>query len=132
MSIRFILFSLVVMISFGGVSAKGNKGACKEDVQKFCKDVKKGHGAIWKCLENNQANLSQKCQDRLAKGKERMKKAHEACQADEEKLCSSVKKGEGRMIKCLHKNFDQLSDSCKSVMKKHHGKMKKKEVKEDE
>jgi hypothetical protein len=35
--------------------------ACKPDTDKFCKDIKPGHGRIIKCLKQNEAQLSAPC-----------------------------------------------------------------------
>ncbi len=95
-------------------------GPCREDVEKFCKDVKPGGGAIIRCLKEKEDQLSQSCKDHHAKMKEHRKDMKEACHADAEKLCSD-QKGKERM-KCMHENKDKLSEACKkevSEMKEH-------------
>lgn len=44
--------------------------ACGADMDKFCKDVKAGHGEKAKCLKAHEAELSQVCKDKLAEKKE--------------------------------------------------------------
>jgi hypothetical protein len=39
-----------------------------------------------------------------------------ACKPDFEKLCSDTKPGGGRIMACLNKQYDQLSDDCKKVV----------------
>jgi hypothetical protein len=39
-----------------------------------------------------------------------------ACKADYEKYCSTVTPGGGRIIACLNKQRDALSDACKKVL----------------
>jgi hypothetical protein len=39
-----------------------------------------------------------------------------ACKADYEKYCSGVTPGGGRIIVCLNKQRDALSDACKKVL----------------
>jgi hypothetical protein len=39
-----------------------------------------------------------------------------ACKADYDKYCSGVTPGGGRIIACLNKQRDALSDSCKKVL----------------
>jgi len=39
-----------------------------------------------------------------------------ACKADFEKYCSGVTPGGGRIIACLNKQRDALSDACKKVL----------------
>ena len=49
-----------------GNGDKANK-PCAADVEKFCKDVKKGEGRVLACLKSHQPDLSQACSDMLAK-----------------------------------------------------------------
>jgi hypothetical protein len=37
------------------------KKACKNDVNKFCKDVQAGGGKIWDCLKQHESDLSSAC-----------------------------------------------------------------------
>ncbi len=46
---------------------------------------------------------------------EKMKEAHEACQEDIKKLCNDVPAGKGRVMKCLKRHKDELSQSCKDA-----------------
>jgi Cysteine rich repeat len=39
-----------------------------------------------------------------------------ACKPDYEKYCSGVVPGGGRIIACLNKQHDSLSDACKKVL----------------
>lgn len=41
--------------------------ACQNDVQTLCNDVQPGHGNIIKCLKQHHDQLSQSCQEQLAK-----------------------------------------------------------------
>lgn len=47
-----------------------------------------------------------------------MKGIHEACHDDAEKFCGDVKKGRGRMIKCMKEHKDEMSQGCKDEMAK--------------
>jgi hypothetical protein len=44
-----------------------------------------------------------------------------ACRADFNKLCAGTKPGGGRVLACLAKQKDQLSDGCRQVVEKHGG-----------
>ncbi|MGD0278075.1 MAG: cysteine rich repeat-containing protein [Smithella sp.] len=41
--------------------------ACKPDAEKYCKDIRSGHGRIARCLKRNQAKLSADCGGYLKK-----------------------------------------------------------------
>jgi Cysteine rich repeat len=38
---------------------------CREDLSKFCSDLKPGQGRLLKCLEKNDANVSKRCKQAL-------------------------------------------------------------------
>ena len=48
---------------------RGGREACKEDVQKFCKDVQPGDGGILRCLKEHEQELSPECKNRVEKRK---------------------------------------------------------------
>jgi len=50
-----------------GEARSGNGGACKQDVQRLCKDIQPGGGRIINCLRDHQSELSDACYDQLAK-----------------------------------------------------------------
>jgi hypothetical protein len=39
-----------------------------------------------------------------------------ACKADYEKFCAGTEPGRGRVVACLNKQRDQLSDACKKAL----------------
>lgn len=67
-----VTVAVISMVCGAGVvyagegQSKGDK-PCAADVQKFCKDVKKGGGRVIECLKSHQSELSQACSDMLAK-----------------------------------------------------------------
>jgi hypothetical protein len=44
-----------------------------------------------------------------------------ACRDDFQKLCPGVSPGGGRILGCLSKQKDKLSDACRKVVEKHSG-----------
>jgi len=46
-------------------AAEGVRQACKDDVTKFCKDVKVGGGRIIDCLHEHSDEVSPNCKSRL-------------------------------------------------------------------
>jgi hypothetical protein len=39
--------------------------ACRDDRQKFCRDVRPGDGAVYRCLQQHQAELSAVCNNQV-------------------------------------------------------------------
>jgi hypothetical protein len=109
------LLSFALALSFAGAAA-AKEGPCKDDVQKFCKDVKPGGGRIVKCLKEHEADLSDSCKAAQSKAKEKVSEAKESCNDDVQKYCKGVQPGQGRIVKCLADNKDKLSGSCKGVI----------------
>ena len=98
---------------------KLSTGACKDEVEKFCKDVEKGK--ISACLKQHEADLSDSCKAGMkkhAKKKymEARGKAKDACKADIEKLCKDAEKG--KVGDCLTQHADELTADCKAAREK--------------
>jgi hypothetical protein len=61
------IISLIIAVMFLGVmsvaqSQEVNKiGPCKDDIEKFCRDVKPGQGRILKCMREHESELSADC-----------------------------------------------------------------------
>jgi hypothetical protein len=108
---------LVVAVGFTQEDAE-KKGACRPDVQKFCKDVKPGGGRIWSCLKSHEGEMSQACKDHMAKKRENMKEFMSSCKADAQKLCKDVPRGQGHVIHCLKGKMNELSNPCKAFLTK--------------
>jgi Golgi apparatus protein 1 len=118
-----ILSAIFSLALFSLPSHAFTEGACRDDVQKLCADVKPGGGAIADCLKAHDSEVSQACKDNVAEGKEKIKEKAEAiktaCAQDLKKYCANVTPGEGREMACLRSYSDKLSDSCKAQMPKH-------------
>lgn len=113
--LKFLVFGVVLV---GGLSFARAEGPCAADRAKFCGDVKMGEGAMMKCMHSHKDELSAGCKEHWTSMKSEMKEAHEACHGDVEKLCGDVKRGKGRIVKCLREHKDQLSDGCKAEFEK--------------
>ena len=122
---------VVFLLLAAGAAAEGPKGACKADVEKFCKDVKPGEGRIIACLKTHEAELSAECKAKglEAKGPEAKDRKEgkggfiEACRADLDKLCAGVPAGHGAKIRCLKEHEAVLSEGCKAGLDKAKEKM---------
>lgn len=113
-----VKFAMVFSLFFsaGSLAYAMGDGPCAKDRESFCAGVETGGGAVMKCLKENEEKLSVECKAHQVKMKEHMKDIHEACMDDVEKHCGDVKKGRGRIMKCLKKNKDVVSEACKSEM----------------
>jgi hypothetical protein len=95
------------------------KAACKDDVDKFCKDTKPGSGAIAACLKQHEADLSDACRKetgKMAEHKSMMQDVKTACKEDAAKLCPDMKPGEGKISACLKSHSTELSPDCTSAI----------------
>ena len=97
-----------------GKMSKG-MGVCKEDMEKFCKDVPRKSGKMHACLDSHIDELSEDCKKRHSHSGKQKEARHAACKDDISKHCAGVKSGDGKMRDCLKENKDKLSDDCKKA-----------------
>ena len=109
-----VMFCLVSSISY----AEDMKGACKADIEKFCKDVQPGKGQIAQCMKQHAAEFSPACKERIAEGKEKVKECEKECKPDAEIFCKDIKPGQGRIMRCLKQHQAELSAGCGGCFKK--------------
>ena len=100
------------------------KDGCKTELGSFCKDVTPGEGRLLACLYAFEDKLSSRCDYALYDAASRLDHAVTAlahgateCKSDIEKHCAGVESGEGRIIECLEKHKDKVSERCKHAMK---------------
>jgi len=89
-----------------------DKGACKADIEQFCKGAQPGSGQIRECLKQNKDKLSSTCQAKMEKAKER----HLACKDDKEKFCKDIQPGQGRVRDCMKSHENELSSQCRAFL----------------
>lgn len=106
------LIAFLMCVGFSSMALA--EGPCKSDVEKFCAGMEPGNGAIAKCLKEHHNELSAECKAKGEEMKEHMHQMKDACEADVAKFCGDVKKGKGRIIKCLKKHEAELSAECKA------------------
>ena len=71
-------YVMVAIIALLVPTAAMAKGECKEDKQKFCKDVIEAKGDVGNCMDQHAADLSVACKAaREAKAKDKEAKAKE-------------------------------------------------------
>ena len=118
--VGLVFLSLTVSTAFSQgqdqMRVGDSKGACKSDIEQFCKDIKPGGGRIRACLRGNEDRLSQSCRDHIAQERERNREFRQACKGDIQKFCSNVRPGHGRIIECLRSKGAETSEPCISQL----------------
>jgi hypothetical protein len=112
----FLPKALVVSLAVLGGSVALAEDPCAEDVKQLCPDVKPGSGRVMDCLRENEAKLSQACQDRVRaavlKSRSIIEEFGRACRPDVDQFCAGVEPGEGRVIGCLARHQLEVSSAC--------------------
>ncbi len=112
-----VFVTAAVSVGFWQVpKAFADKGACADDVSKFCKDVQPGQGRFIKCMKEHENELSAECKAQLAGASAKRQEAREACKEDIVRLCSNVAPEKGGIIRCLREHENELSPPCKAKM----------------
>ncbi len=129
---KFVVLFLII----GGVLLVVNSGwaqqglietvanGCKDEIQKYCSQVTPGEGRMLACLYAFEDKLSGRCEYALYDAASRLERAVAAlsyavneCSADLKQYCSGVASGEGRLLDCLQKNDNKVSQRCKQARK---------------
>ncbi len=83
-----------------------------------------GKGRILACLYAHTDKLSGRCEYALYDAAVQLERAVNAlsyvageCKDDLNKFCTDVPAGKGRLLNCLDKNDDKVSDRCKQARK---------------
>jgi hypothetical protein len=110
--------------------------ACVADIAANCTGVSKGRGRISACLMAHDDKLSAACRTEVAnvrnsrafkryipagvwslQGSKYEAGLRKACTSDMNRLCSSVKGGDGRILACLYSRSNSVSKACSSQVK---------------
>ncbi len=106
-----------------GEAIRGLTAACGADIEKYCKGVKPGGGAISICLAKN--NISTGCAATfeaafvlLAKRAAAQEAAPQICEADAKRLCANFREGRARILRCLIRNDNtrKVSNKCNQAI----------------
>lgn len=98
-------------------SAAAQGGACRADMQKFCKGLRPHSEEGLRCLQQHLAELSEACRRRVERRASRPGRGvHAICQADIDKFCKDVPPGPGRVRDCLVAHEAELSAECKAAL----------------
>ena len=124
---RKISMCLVVVccvVFLGGIAVAQQKvpEGCNKEVETYCKNVTPGKGRILSCLYAYEDKISTECQIALCDAVPALEKALVTlnylageCRDDLKKYCSDVKPGEGRLINCIDKKKDVITERCKTA-----------------
>ncbi len=106
-----------------GEAIRGLTAACGADIEKHCKSVKPGGGAISACLAKS--NISTGCAATfkaafvlLAKRATAQEAAPQLCAAEMKRLCKNFRRGSGRILRCLIRkdNIRKVSNKCNQAI----------------
>lgn len=112
-----VTIMLLITMSSSAASEDMEKGPCAIEAKRLCAGVEPGRRRIAKCLREKRDQVSQECRDKIKDRKEKRKdRVMEACAADIEKSCKDLKPGSG-LYRCLRKNSENLSESCRQSMR---------------
>jgi hypothetical protein len=126
-----LLLGFCLVVLFVGNIFAAEKGpvetvlnGCKKELETYCKDVTPGEGRLLACLYAYEDKLSVRCEYSLYDAAAQLERAIAAltyvaneCRDDLKAYCSSVKPGEGRLLNCIDKNKDKISERCKQAIK---------------
>ena len=97
---------------------------CKAELEKYCSNVTPGEGRLLACLYAYEDKLSGRCEYALYDAAAQLERAVAAlsyvvneCSSDLKQYCAGVAAGEGRLLQCLQKNDDKVSQRCKQARK---------------
>ena len=138
-----LALSALVVLALSPAARADDAHPCKADAERLCPNLKPGHGALLRCLQDHQGEVSAACQARREEFKEHRQEAREerrergaerrhdlkalgeACKADRERLCGGVKQGHGAVAGCMKAHESELSKACQDArqeLKAKHGK----------
>lgn len=97
---------------------------CKAEIDSYCKNVTPGEARVIACLYAHEDKLSNRCEYGIYQAASKLQRAVNAlsyaaseCRDDLKAYCSDIAPGEGRLVQCLDKNKEKISDRCKQAMK---------------
>jgi hypothetical protein len=130
-SFLVLILLFIVAAAGGGCATTYPKGpaevvaeGCKTELETYCKDVTPGEMRVLACLYAFNDKLSNRCEYALYDAASQLQHAVDAlayvaaeCRDDLKANCSDVTPGEGRLLQCLDKNKEKVSDRCKQAQK---------------
>jgi hypothetical protein len=98
--------------------------ACRTDIQKHCKGVELGNGAIRRCLDANQMSISAQCKQTyvqvyasIARRIAAQNNIINICSADISELCPGIALGDANLLNCmLTKTPRMIEPACNQAI----------------
>lgn len=96
---------------------------CRKMIKVFCDDVQPSE--VFSCLKKHKSDpeMERSCQDVITKRQIRQSKdvrldpqLGKFCKLDIGKFCKEIPRGEGKIVECLKKKYELLSDECMEYM----------------
>jgi hypothetical protein len=119
-----LIFALLLGPAFAAGPVETVAKGCQKEIDGFCKDVTPGEGRILACLYAHNDKLSGQCEFALFDAAVQLERAVAAltyvaneCSADIMRNCANVQAGEGRILSCLQKHQQDVSERCKQAVK---------------
>jgi Cysteine rich repeat len=97
------------------MAQRGIAKACAADVKTVCEGVQPGEGRIRDCIKAHVGQLSEPCQEFLAKASA-VRAAVKSCRSDVKQFCADVRPGGGRIVACIKTHIAEVSDPCKEAL----------------
>ena len=112
-SLALLVACLMPLAAF----SEDNSGACRPDVERFCRQAQGDPKAASDCLLDHQQDISDACYDKLkqqmSRGDGEARPADgRVCRQDAETLCKGIQPGGGRIVNCLLDHPNDLSQAC--------------------
>ena len=119
------------MVFLAGMAIAQQKGpvekvldGCGQEFESYCKNVTPGEGRLLACLYAYEDKLSPRCEYALYDAVSQLQRAltvlsylANECRDDLKTYCSGIDPGEGRLLDCIDKKKDVVSDRCKRALK---------------
>ncbi|MEM8811818.1 MAG: cysteine rich repeat-containing protein [Pseudomonadota bacterium] len=117
-------FMAVAFIGQRPIAAAPVFEACASEIESYCAAVTPGNGRLLACLYAHEDKTSDICDAKIADVAdqidllfETLRYVNQECGEDVRTICSGVAFGEGRILSCLKDAGDQISASCRAVVK---------------
>jgi hypothetical protein len=117
----FLFMAIPAAAQEGIVDTVAN--GCKTELATLCEGVTPGEGRVLACLYAYGDKISGQCEYALYDAAVQLERAVAAltfmaneCADDLDQFCGDVATGQGRLLECLDKNAEKVSQRCKNAV----------------